>query len=169
MTERVSDERLATLVAAAAAGKAWRAYADINFPELGSILRELQSHRRTASAGGEGVEALSLKETVEKFADAADYNVTCFEAYGEGNVPASALALYELGKQARAIMEGKPVLTATAEGERMAEAAQNLVALFETPPLAGDPPTLDIGPILTAVEGLAAALTAFKAKGGGNG
>jgi hypothetical protein len=48
-----------------------------------------------------------LDWAVAFFADAADFNVTCFEAYGEGHVPADAMELYELGKKARAIIEKK--------------------------------------------------------------
>lgn len=43
----------------------------------------------------------------------------------------------------------------------LVEAARGLIALFEEPPLSGDPPMLDIGPILVAVGNLATALAKY--------
>lgn len=44
---------------------------------------------------------MTMEEAGHLFADLSDMNVSSFEAYGEGNVPPRAMALYELGKQVR--------------------------------------------------------------------
>lgn len=61
------------------------------------------SRRSSPVREGEGG-VPSLTEAVELFADAADYNLTCWDACGDGPIPANVTRLYELGQEARALL-----------------------------------------------------------------
>lgn len=74
----------------------------------GDVARALiKAHEALEKAG----RTPSLEQTVEAFADAADYNLTCWDAYGDGPVPAGVTRLYELGQEARRLL--KPIAALT--------------------------------------------------------
>lgn len=57
----------------------------------------------------------SLRDVVNQFADATDYNLTCWDACGEGPIPAGVQELYELGRQARKLISPDPIRSLSRE------------------------------------------------------
>lgn len=71
-------------------------------------VREPSSSQAALKGGGRDgglPSAPSLEQAVELFADAADYNLTCWDAYGDGPTPAATTRLYEIGQEARALLK----------------------------------------------------------------